>query len=248
MKQNPNIVMTGLCLLTAGEVFAAACSTPPDCASLGYTMSAADCSGLNSIKCPSDPTKVWCDQPADDGLRIGDYLYSDKTTSPALVSGKTPIGIVIDVSNRIAVSLEEKTLPWVKKNSSCFSSALSSGDGSWNRTRSMYDVCSSDSPAAEFCFTYQTEGTLKGDWAIPAKSDFRKIMGNCTLLYSEWVSDCLPEINKNMKKINKPNLEGFWTSTPLGYYSYDIYFYDKDFGSQSQNYYTFYPTRCITRF
>ena len=245
MKQNLNMVMTGLCLLTAGEALAAACATPPDCASLGYTMTTADCSGLNTIKCPSDPAKVWCDKPTEDGLRIGDILYSDKTTSPALVSGKTPIGIVIDAIGRIAVSLEEKTLEWAKAKSSCIRAAISSGEGSWNRTKIIYDVCSSNAPAAEFCYTHKTEGTQEGDWAIPAMNDFSKIMGNCK--EAKW-KDCLSVINQNLNKMNKPKLEGFWTSTPVTEYGSNIYYYEKDFAMHSQNYDTFYPVRCITHF
>ena len=36
------------------------CTPVPDCVSLGYTKSASDCSGVTSIKCPFDTSKVFC--------------------------------------------------------------------------------------------------------------------------------------------------------------------------------------------
>ncbi len=41
-------------------VWATDCTPVPDCASLGYTKSASDCSGVTSIKCPFDTSKVFC--------------------------------------------------------------------------------------------------------------------------------------------------------------------------------------------
>lgn len=175
MKQNPNIVMTGLCLLTAGEVFAAACTTPPDCASLGYTMSASQCEGVSSLKCPTDSSKVWCDKVNTNGLSVGDILYSDKTTSPIVIKGKTPIGVVVSVEQRFAISLDEALRTWIEPES--FPSQVKdrlSGTGK-ARTKILHDFYGADAPAAEYCYTYKTEGTKAGDWFLPSYYELSQI-------------------------------------------------------------------------
>lgn len=175
MKQNPNIVMTGLCLLTAGEVFAAACATPPDCASLGYTMSASQCEGVSSLKCPTDSSKVWCDKVNTNGLSVGDILYSDKTTSPIVVKGKTPIGVVVSVEQRFAISLDEASRAWLTDKISYLSiqdRLLGTGKA---RTKILHDFYGENAPAAEYCYTYKTEGTKAGDWFLPSYYELSQI-------------------------------------------------------------------------
>lgn len=180
MKKEVILLSTVLTLMTSGQVWAAACATPPDCASLGYTMNVSECGGRTALKCPSDPSKVWCDKPADTGLKVGDILYSDKTTSPAVISGKTPIGVVIDVKQRLAISLEEKNTPWAIKDSPCEKMEFNGSDESWSRTKAIYDNCGEDAPAASFCYNYKTEGTKVGDWAMPSESDAEKIFDSCS--------------------------------------------------------------------
>lgn len=65
-------VALGICLKVS-PVSAACVSS--DCDSLGYTMSAADCDGNPSIKCPFDSSKYFCKQRAK---TCADYGYSDK--------------------------------------------------------------------------------------------------------------------------------------------------------------------------
>lgn len=164
MKKEVILLSTALTLMTSGQVWAAACATPPDCASLGYTMTASECGGRTAIKCPTDPSKVWCDKPADTGLQPGDILYSDMTTSPLIVKGKKPIGVVYSAVQRMAISLDEATKSWGPKGSNPYGLA---GTGK-ARTKILYDLYGSKAPAAEYCYTYKTEGTNPGDWFIPS--------------------------------------------------------------------------------
>ena len=43
------------------------CATPPTCAQLGFTMSADECAGKFTLKCPFDNTKVFCSMNINDG-------------------------------------------------------------------------------------------------------------------------------------------------------------------------------------
>src|SRR5574344_1672590 len=115
----------GLCLAFSLNMSANAqtCTAAPSCDSLGYTKSASDCTG-EYLKCPFDNNKVFCGGSSSScggsgtsgnngaSLAVGDILYSDKTTSHNLVSGKTPIAVVFDVTNQLAVALVEGSKVW----------------------------------------------------------------------------------------------------------------------------------------
>ena len=70
-------------------------------------------------------------------LSVGDILYSDKTTSSDVIPGKTPIGVVIDTSNYIAVSLVEKNGNW--NDSKNYANSFSAGGvGGWSLPSTGY--------------------------------------------------------------------------------------------------------------
>lgn len=48
---------------TAGDDVYDCSTNQPTCASLGFTMSASDCTGAKSIKCPFDLSKLFCFRP-----------------------------------------------------------------------------------------------------------------------------------------------------------------------------------------
>ena len=57
-----------LCLISGiGAVRAQTCATPPSCASLGYTMTSSECSGLPTLVCPFDASAVFCAGTASSG-------------------------------------------------------------------------------------------------------------------------------------------------------------------------------------
>ena len=96
------------------------CKPAPDCAALGFTQSAADCSGA-ALKCPWNLTKAACKagvKPvtcAVGSILGGDQLcYADK-----LPDNVKPIGIVFDTANRLAVALTD-----VKEDGSAGSSTM----------------------------------------------------------------------------------------------------------------------------
>ena len=124
----------------SGAALAQNCTNPTRCDELGYTFSAEDCEGIRSLICPFDSSKYFCDDedPAA-GAVPGMILYSDRTVSNDVVSGKTAVGVVayVDGSTRFAVALEETTAAWggYGSNVSCLTycntyKPVSSGTGS----------------------------------------------------------------------------------------------------------------------
>ena len=93
------------------------CTKPEtDCAKLGYTKSVSQCAD-GYLQCPYNSAAVFCE---DIGAAVGDILYGDGTVASSLVAGKTPIGIVFDTTNRLAVALTD-----VKQDGSAGSEEMS---------------------------------------------------------------------------------------------------------------------------
>ena len=107
MKELGLILALGTMFVSNNIRAAENCNATPDCASLGYTMNVSECEGEVFLHCPWDTTKVVCGK-----CRIGSILGGDglcySATPP---SGVSPIGIVFDTTNRLAVALTD-----VKKN------------------------------------------------------------------------------------------------------------------------------------
>ena len=82
----------------------AACVQPPNCEELGFTADASKCEG-SFLKCPWDLSKAACQEKEE--IEIGSILYGDGTVTKEILSNKTPIGIVFDETNRLAVALTD---------------------------------------------------------------------------------------------------------------------------------------------
>ena len=94
------------------------CTKPTtDCAALGYTMTSTECSGAMVMKCPFDTSKLFCIKTQDESSQktkacdsVGDILYAAGNCAfdidkPDL--SLKPVGVVFDVSNRLAVALTD---------------------------------------------------------------------------------------------------------------------------------------------
>lgn len=110
MKKNMLLIAGATLLISAfsaGLIRAQTCIQPPTCEELGYIYSADECvNGNNILKCPTDLSKMACsfDAIGNDG----DILYADHSTSSEVINAKTPIAVIFDAGNRLAVSLEAK--------------------------------------------------------------------------------------------------------------------------------------------
>ena len=208
------LLMSSALVLLSGTA-EAACIQTPSCSSLGYSSSSS-CSG--GTKCPfgnywnctaSDlsnkiteitnkittlETKVneLSKDAATANCKIGDILYSDMSCNTNVVASKTPIGVIFDVTNKLAIGLEESQQYWsttdfdVPGLSNITSSSAATGD--WqgkNNTRVMLEYCKAEGercPAFEYVNSYKTEGTQAGDWYLPAMGELNAIYGNKDVL------------------------------------------------------------------
>ena len=112
---------------------------------------------------------------------IGDILYSDKSCDLNVVASKKPIGVVFDRANRLAIALDTEEKKWsdeyfdVLTLSNCVSSSAATADRQGkNNTRLVLEYCKTrgkSCPAFEYVNSYKTEGTLAGDWYLPAMGE-----------------------------------------------------------------------------
>ena len=124
--------------------------------------------------------------------QIGDILYSDKSCDPSVVASKKPIGVVFDRANRLAIALDTEAKKWSDEhfdvptlsNYGSPSAATADWQGK-NNTRLVLEYCKTNGkscPAFEYVNSYKTEGTLAGDWYLPAAGELKAIYGNKDVL------------------------------------------------------------------
>lgn len=219
-----------ICLLTgigmmcfSMESFASNCTSAPDCSSLGYTKTSSDCSGVDTIKCPFDTTKVFCveaDAEVTTTPQVGYVLYSDKTFSSGKVSGKIAIGVVFDLSNRLAVALTSSGTGWVDgaysvsthvpSLTSCDSNVLSCATNGQQNTSTIiaYDNQKGYGyGAAQYCYKYQPDVSkieswyAAGKWFLPSAKELYTLYQNKTA------------VNTALAKVNGKSLSGYYWSS-----------------------------------
>ena len=143
-----------LCLVSfPSYAYATVCTkNMADCATMGFTKSAADCSGYDYvIKCPSDATKMSC---AKDVKKVklcdtaGDILYANGMCAANLdeldITLKM-VGIVFDPAHRLALAL---------------TSVNKEGDETPTSVKIFWSSTHCDIPALENCYAgnYDTCG------------------------------------------------------------------------------------------
>ena len=127
---------------------------------------------------------------------VGDILYSDKSCDPNVIATKKPIGVVFDRANKLAIGLEQSSseLKWSNdyfdvpglSNITSSSAVTADWQGKHN-TRLVLEYCKTNGkscPAFEYVNSYKTEGTLAGDWYLPAMGELNAIYGNRDALYT----------------------------------------------------------------
>lgn len=243
---------SALAVLGLSGVAEAACIQTPSCSSLGYSSSSS-CSG--GVKCPFG--NYWnCTGPnntnkiteltnkittletkvnelskdaATANCKIGDILYSDMTCNTNVVISKTPIGVVFDTTNKLAVGMVESEasysyggLQWSKEyfdvpglsNITSWDKVTADWQGKKN-TQIVLEYCKANGkscPAFEYVNSYKTEGTKAGDWYLPSMGELDAIGRNYEAL------------NTALDKIGgeKLNESDYWSSSE---YSAQIVWY-----------------------
>ena len=223
----------------------AACIQTPSCSSLGYSSSSS-CSG--GVKCPfgndwnctASENKTELTNKITElekqlteikrhinssSCQVGNILYSDFTCNSYVVANKTPIGVVFDIVNNLAVALEQKEkVAWSTTNFDIpalmpYVDYKSDYEGKKN-TKAIYDYCKANNkscPAVEYAYTYKTEGTSEGDWYLPAYLELESLMNN------------KDAINKSLGLLHSPSIDTYrhnlYVGGSMASWTYYYYYY-----------------------
>ncbi len=184
----------------AQNVQAQSCVVLPTCEELGYTDIAARCENGELLKCPFDESKVFCRSAPTTKVcdTIGDILLDDKTCIAAadsdnIPSDRTPIGVIFDVSRKLAIALEDSGyLKWASRYDddiaelTNYQSSKKTSDFSGRSNTSIIIAHGNsngyDTPAADYAYNYSTTGTQQGDWYLPAAGEVKLIYDNKDIL------------------------------------------------------------------
>ncbi|MBO5443325.1 MAG: hypothetical protein J6A33_06015, partial [Alphaproteobacteria bacterium] len=122
-------------------------------------------------------------------------LYSDKTVSNSIISGKTPIGIVLDKTKNLAIALQmtdgsgaaswgptNNDIPSLQNYTQDPSSDSVSGKTLTDNALQQTSLLKNTGSIFYKAYNYQTEGTNKGDWFIPSASELKKLVSNSTAI------------------------------------------------------------------
>ena len=220
------LIMTAF---SVNKVQAQTCVMPPSCEDLGYTMTESDCgNAVKFLKCPHDQSKMFClSQEEVDGntvAHVGDIMYSDKTFSTELIKTKTPIGVVFDDANHLAVALDQTMLYWsteytdIPSLGNCTQDPFScSTNGKQNTAAIMTYVKTNGKtgkyPAAEYCASYKPSTVYQdevwyaeGQWFLPSMKELQTLYNNKAV------------VNASLQKVNAVTLSSdyYWSSTENG--------------------------------
>ena len=232
------IVATLFLSISSNPIRAQSCTIAPTCENLGYTKSESECKNENILKCPFNPNKVFCSPSPHSSPKpcpypaIGYLLYSDMTCSAEYDKTKTVIGIIFSSKYRLAMSLKNHSTQWSNEefdipnlpNISDSIEAISDWNGKEN-TKIIIDYCKSNGkscPAAEYAYSYSTEGTKAGDWYLPAA-------GELYLLVSSW----------NLINQNIGELPSGTSLSSTDFFSAYIWSIELELTNENNNIYTF---------
>ena len=171
--------------------------------------------------CKEDPKAEWgkCNGYAKN-CNIGDILYSDGTCASTVVSGKTPIAVVIyksddgNCAQAISVESFKTSYTWSSANTEQIDLSIPNKD-SYEAASTDFQSCENtniivsmgnknDYPAAWAAHEYKTEGTKSGDWCLPAAGVFRAYPEN-----EELIQSVIRKVAGNSNYIRQT----IWTST-----------------------------------
>ena len=237
-------------ILFASNAQALDCTPTPDCGSLGYTQTEADCQGVDVVlKCPYNTKQVAC---LISSFPVSAILYGDGTVSSEVVAGKTPIGVVFDTKNRLAVALTDvkqdgsagsERMMWSSEgcdvpnlekctdSDTVITTCGVDGRANTDAILATNGGCSGTTYAANAVNSYEPEGCSadfcrKGKWFLPCMSDFYFMK----LHYSE-VENTLGKLlsyggdrlySSSYWLSNEASIYSAWSGTPSIRSSYDF--------------------------
>jgi len=197
MNRKSALILSGVLgtFFSTSAIAALNCTASPDCASLGYTMSAADCTDGVKVACPTDTSKVFCKTVQPVTCIVGSILGGDQFCyKDKLPDNVKPVGIVFDTTNKLAVALTDinssssagsSTTMWttgyydIPTLGNCTSSdgLTSCGvDGRTNTNAILASTCIGTTYAANGANAYEPSGCSKDfckktKWFLPSMRD-----------------------------------------------------------------------------
>lgn len=232
MKNYLSVFVLGMSLGFAGSATAQTCTPTPNCTTLGYSKTSAQCPN-GGVKCPWNTSLMYCSPTANNTLAIGSILYSDKSVSTDIVSGKVPIGVVFDTTNRLAVSIQgtsgiwgpQVDLPELENCSSMNNASMENGkmicatNGKMNTSLIVaYQKSSGQSfPAANYCSLYVTTGTTAGSWFLPSAAEVQTLSQNREKVNATLTNLGKPVLfSKALHTSNEAGANSSWRGTTAG--------------------------------
>ena len=227
--------------LSAGLLFSSSayalegCVTPPSCEELGFTANVEDCTG-SSLKCPWDLSKAACKSKSAEAPAF--ILYGDGTVTKEILADKTPIGIVFDETNKLAVALtdikkdgsagSDETIDWTNnyddipnlancvydENDTAIDSCSVDGRTDTDIILNCGNICGG-TMAASVCNIYNPSGCTadfckQTQWFLPSMRDLANIYNN-----KSGINASLSLLSSFGAKTLTENY--YWSSTEYGY-------------------------------
>ena len=177
------------------------------CSGMGYASGKGTTCGGKYAECTCASGYVWengnckkdaaewgqCTGYAGKKCKIGDILFSDGTCASGAVAGKTPIAVVVYISDEgcgQALALDSiGNYEWGRSGTDISSlpnhtrvTAVLDLDSCSNTAKIIAEGDKSTYPAAWAAHEYKTEGTSAGDWCLPAAGIFNSYYNNQTLV------------------------------------------------------------------
>ena len=153
-------------------------------------------------------------------MKVGDILYSDKSFSAGVLSGKKAIGVIFDADNRLAIALDQTSLYWSTERvdipvlGNCNVAFSCSTNGKQN-TAAIIDYATSSGkagqyPAAEYCTSYKPSTVYQdedwygaGQWFLPSMKELKTLYNSMEV------------VNASLQRVNATTLSSshYWSST-----------------------------------
>ena len=212
-------LLLGTSLIVASSAYAEFdCTKIPTCAELGFTMSTTDCQGKQILRCPREPNNdnaVFCG-----GCKVGAVLCDDLQCYDAdnIPSDKTPIAVVFDSANRLAIGLNDAPtiIAWASvledtplPNYDTEEKALAAKETGLYNTQTLIKyneaVYADPNYAVGYCYNYHNNipnsSLSAGKWFLPSVKELRTILDNEEVL--------------NLTNVAETRAR-FWSSTQVG--------------------------------
>lgn len=148
----------------------------------------------------------------------GMYIYADGLICPEIIEGRQVMAIVgsVDVSDVLAVCLQEACLPW--SSDWLHAEATQKMTSGKEATRKILEISREKrqkAEAAQWCYDYAEDGVKQGEAFLPSLTELKKLFANKTA------------INASLKALGVALLEGWlWSSTEYLYnLAWNVYFY-----------------------